>query len=222
MVLAGVRSTGIRESTKPLSFRIVCGALAGCKVTTLASPGPLGGIEDPEAAGVAASLKRMRWAILGVGLACSAFLVAFQTGALPGLGDVQGGLGEIGILAGAAFLAAAGIGSWMLWTKLANTRARRVLLTADGLRIEFMNYPPVQLNWSDPQLRLSLTSLDTPQGSPAVVIRWGRGRMGQYANITRSGAEMVKSEATRNGFRLRSTSTGKVPNVYNETVVART
>jgi hypothetical protein len=181
---------------------------------------PLVGIEDPGGEGLAASLRRMRWAILVVGLFGTVVLVAFVLGAIPGLHNVQGMAGTIGVLAGATFVGAAGIGSWMLWTRIANTRTKRVVLTSDGLVVEFVSDQRVRLDWSDPELRLRLRFFDGAQEQSAMLL-WGAGKMGQYASITRAGAETVEAEATGHGFRLTVTPSGEPSSGWREIVIAR-
>jgi hypothetical protein len=178
------------------------------------------GREDPRGAALAASLRRMRWAILLVGIFGAATLAAFSLGAIPGLRNVQGMAGTIGVLAVAIFVGAGGIGAWLLRTRVANTRTQRVARAGDGLVVEFVSDRKVRLDWSDPELRLRLGLFDSARLQSAV-LRWGTGKMGQYASITLAGAETVQAEDTGRGFRLMVSPSGKPSSGWREIVIAR-
>jgi hypothetical protein len=178
------------------------------------------GIEDPSGVARAASLRRMRWAILLAGLFGAVSLVVFILGAIPGWRNVRGTAGTIGVLAGAVFVGGAAIGAWLLWTRVANTRTKRVALTSDGVVVEFVSDQSVRLDWSDPELRLRLRFFDSARAQSAVLL-WGTGKMGEYASITRAGAETVQAEATGHGFQLKVAPSGKPSSGWREIVIAR-
>jgi hypothetical protein len=82
------------------------------------SPKPLSDGGQSKRARGGARLRRLRWPILATGVLCGTFLVAFAQGLIPGIENMRGAWGRIGILAGAAYLYAAGIGSWIMFTRL--------------------------------------------------------------------------------------------------------
>src|SRR5208282_5981321 len=170
---------------------------------------------------MAVSLKRQSWSILVSGLACGVFLVAFQFGLIPGVQDSNGSLGGIGVYAGAAFLCAAGVGGWWVWTKLAKTRTSRVVLTAEGIRVVFFDGSTTLLSWKDPSLHLSIREFSNSALISGSTIVWGTGGMGRYAFVTREGAQRVRAMATDRGFRLTTSQTGKPPSVWNLTEISK-
>ncbi len=168
------------------------------------------------------SLRRQRWAILATGLACSALLIVFLFGALPGV-PFSGGLGaSIGVSFGAAFLVAAGIGSWWVWTRAADFLTRRVVLTDRGIMVEFVNRPPVHLDWADAGLRFSVIEVSDPISASGGTIRWGSGGVGRSARVSGSGLEALKAQAVSQGLKAYTTLAGKPPNQWSTTVFSRT
>ena len=170
---------------------------------------------------VASSLRKQRWALLATGLALSAFLVVFLLGAIPGYTNIRGLAGTIVVSIGAAFVAAAGIVCWWLWTRLANFRTGKVLLTDQGIHVEFVNGSVVELEWTDPGLRFVTKEFSNQAVIPGVSLQWGSGGIGRYAHISRLGTERLKSEAISRGLRGTATSTGKPPNVWVTTEFSR-
>jgi hypothetical protein len=178
-------------------------------------------IQPANSGKVAVSLKRLRWPVLTVGVVGAVFLVAFQLGLIPGLQDLNGSLGATGVYAGAAFVFAAGIGGWWVWTRLANIRTSRVVLTAEGIRVIFSDGSNAFLSWADPNLHFRVREFSNSALIPDSTIIWGTGGIGRYASVTREGAQRVRAMATDRGFRLTTSQTGKPPSVWNLTEISR-
>ncbi len=172
------------------------------------------GAEETEALKLASSLKRQRWALLAVALIGSAVLVTFSLGGLPGVTNSRGLAGTAGILFGAAFLATCGIGSWWLWTRIANSRTRKAWLTDNGVVVEFVNGSTTRLAWTDPNLRFVIKECSNSSAPSSGILQWGSGGIGKYAQLSREGAERVQSAALSHGLLGRTTSSGKLPNAW--------
>ncbi|MGA8537004.1 MAG: hypothetical protein WB789_06390 [Thermoplasmata archaeon] len=178
-------------------------------------------IQPANSESAAASLKRLRWPVLITGVAGAAILVAFQLGLIPGVQDLNGSLGAIGVFCGAAFVGAGGVVGWWVWTRLANSRTRRVTLTAQGILVVFNDEASALLSWADTNLHMTIKEFSNPAIVPDSTILWGKGGMRQYAFVTREGAERVRTISTDHGFRLTNTQSGKPPSVWNLTEISR-
>jgi hypothetical protein len=175
------------------------------------------GTLEGEALRTATAVRVQRWPILVVGLVGSVILVVFGLGYIPGLSGPLGVGAAVGVFFGAAFLAVAGLVSWWLWTRIANTRSRRVVLSDQGVTIDFVNLPTARLNWSERGLRFSIREPPNSSIASSATLLWGSGRMGQYAFIRGAASELVRSEAAAHGFRGITSATGKPPYVWTTT-----
>lgn len=119
-------------------------------------------IQPANSESAAASLKRLRWPVLITGVAGAAILVAFQLGLIPGVQDLNGSLGAIGVFCGAAFVGAGGVVGWWVWTRLANSRTRRVTLTAQGILVVFNDEASALLSWADTNLHMTIKEFSNP------------------------------------------------------------
>lgn len=184
------------------------------------STGP-GGIQASDGSKLSASMRRMRWAVLATGLAGSVLLVAFQLEFIPSLVATMGTIGAVVVYAGAAFIAVAGLGSWWLWTRLANTRTHRVSPTSQGILVEFSDGSKTELRWGGVGLAIRIREFSNSATVSGATLLWGKGRMGQYAHITLAGAQQVKSLAAEAGLRLTNTPIGKSTSGWSETRIDR-
>jgi hypothetical protein len=169
----------------------------------------------------AASLRKMRWVVLAVGLVGSAVLTAFVFGVIPGIKNAEGLAGTVGVSFGAAFVAAAGIVSWWLWTRVANFRTKSASLTSQGLTVEFVGGSIVRLDWADPKLQFSIVEFPNSRVVTGATLKWGPGGLGHYAFVSRGGAELIKSQAGSRGYKVSTKSSGKPPNLWTTTQVSR-
>lgn len=170
---------------------------------------------------LSASLKKQRWALLATGFGGAAVIILFLWGAIPGVANKEGTVGFVGVALGGAFVAAAGVVSWWLWTRLANFRTRWVSLTDQGILVEFLIGSTARLNWADPNLRITIQEFSSSSAIPGATLRWGTGGIGRYAHLSHAGAERVKSEAIHAGLHVNSTTAGKPPNLWYTTQISR-
>lgn len=167
------------------------------------------------------SLLRQRWALLGTGLTGALLLTLLQVEVIPGILPRESGLAAVGVSAGAAFLAAAGVGSWLLWTRIARTRTKLVTVTADGLEVRFFGGERVSLPWTSPSLHLKIRTFPGSGASAGAVLEWANGRMGEYAAISLDGSEVIRGQAAGLGLRITTSVTGKPPYQQATTEITR-
>lgn len=165
------------------------------------------------------ALRMQRWLLLGTGLALALLLLLLQIGIIPGVltGDSSGA--AIGIYGATCFVAAAGVASWLVWTRIANTRTRSVILTPAGAQVVFTGGSTVLLRWDDPRLRLRLREFSDSNLVAGVTLEWASGGMGQYASVSRQGSARIKEEAAARGLKLSTSVTGAAPKQWTLTEI---
>lgn len=164
-------------------------------------------------------LRMQRWLLLGTGAACALLLVSFQIGDIPSLHASGSPSAAIAVYGAACFVAAAGMASWWLWTRIANTRTSSVMLTPAGVRIVFTGGSALHFRWDDPSLRLTLREFSDSRVVPGVTLEWASGGMGEYASVSRGGSARIKEEATAHGLKSSISTTGAPPRQWTLTVI---
>jgi hypothetical protein len=146
--------------------------------------------------------------------------VLLQVGVIPGVLTGDSTEVAIAIYAVSGFVVMAGVISWWLWTRIAETRTKSATLTPEGVELEFFGGSTTSLNWTDRELRLRLREFSDSDRVQGATLEWGSGRMGQYASISRVGAAHIKEEAVAHGLKLASSTTGTAPNQWTLTKIS--
>ena len=159
--------------------------------------------------------------VLATGLVLGSLLVLLQVGVIPGVLTGDNTMGAVGVYVGAALVMGGGVGGWVVWTRIAKTRTKSVVLTQEGIRIAFRGGTTVILPWDDPEFHVKLQESSSSDETGSVRLEWSAAGKGQYVFVTREGGSRIRSEAAGRGLTVSSTTSGSPLGLVSTTEIAR-